>query len=119
MKVYGINLDNYDYLKLPENAINIRHTIDETKYCEQKKSVRKIWHKVKYDPFETAQIEALEEALRNEKFNLDDEWNRSDTLKMLYTSGFDIKQAIKNSKKYLRWRADIDTKSLTPEKTDI
>ena len=56
MQVFGIQESDHSDLHPPANAQSILHTIQYTKSGKAEESVRKVWHKLKCDDYEIAQL---------------------------------------------------------------
>lgn len=79
MQVFGIKESDHSDLRPPANAQSILHTIQYAKSGKAEESVRKVWHKLKYDDYEIAQLFNFETLLSNNNMALDEDWARADT----------------------------------------
>jgi len=88
----------------PVHVTEVRHLHDYV--CEKKgKSLfRKIYFNVPYDPIEEEQIARFEKMVAERGLTYPADWERADSLKLIYNADLDIKKAIPMTEEHFKWR---------------
>jgi len=97
----------------PASSVGINHSAEYIKSGSGKDSIRRIFHNVRFDEFESQAIEECEAYLVEQETRLPQEWTQSETLKYLYATKFDAKSSAQLIQAYLDWHQNPQSLTLT------
>jgi len=111
--MFYISKNDIEYLKPPSQAEQIQHSSDYIKSGFDTYSKRNIFYGVDLDPSEQRHIDALRKEIEQAGIHLNKTWVDREILKYIYAAKFDIKKAFETITECLKWRAEVQSLSVT------
>jgi len=105
---------DYDYLIPPKDVFNVTHSDHYIRHGEGKKSIRKVFRNVNFQPDELAKLKEFEALIAKENIQLPSDWTTVDNMRYMYAGKWDFKKALKMLKHHFEWRASPDRGVITP-----